>query len=269
MLKFMTGTPGSGKSYHMACKIQQLLRIRKNVISTVDINLDIVSKRGRRKIGVFKYKSLYDLTPEFFYRFAYDNHERGKESQTVVFVDECQNIFNSRDFQAKDRREWLRFFTSHRHYGYDFYLVTQNDRMVDRQIRALVEYEIKHRCANRLLWFLPITYFVVIETWYGHTTKPKIYSQWIRMRKEVFKLYDSYAMFDELEYRFGYSGKSSEVSTAALSENPFHEDAPPEIKPSASSSRRSSLSVLFGLVQNGLRLIDSLIKSSLAPSKIK
>ena len=40
---------------------------------------------------------------------------------------------------------WLSFFTQHRKYGYLVILVAQNDRMLDRQVRALIEYEEIHR----------------------------------------------------------------------------------------------------------------------------
>lgn len=203
MLKLFTGTPGSGKSYHMAQKIYFLLRLGKNVISTSDINLSLVTKNGRRKIGRFIYKPIYELSADYLMRFAANNHHRGKESQTIVFIDECQLIFNSRDYGAKDRRSWLQFFTSHRHYGYDFYLITQNDRMIDRQIRSLVEHEVKHRKVNNFLWFLPIKVFVAIETWYGHPGKHKINSQFVFFKKRLSKLYDSYTMFDDLVRDYG------------------------------------------------------------------
>lgn len=36
-------------------------------------------------------------------------------------------------------------FTQHRHFGYTVVLVAQFDRMIDRQIRSLIEYEYVHR----------------------------------------------------------------------------------------------------------------------------
>jgi len=198
----MTGTPGSGKSHSMAFHIRNELRRGRNVISTVDIDIDRVTKKGvivksRYKIGVFKYVPIYELTPEVLYRFAVRHHKKGVEGQTFVFVDECQLIFNSRDYSAKNRMPWIEFFTRHRHLGYNIYLITQSDRSIDRQIRYLVEHEIKHKKVNNYLWFLPVTLFVAVETWYGNTTKVKIRSQFILFSRSVAKLYDSYTMFDE------------------------------------------------------------------------
>ncbi|MCL2198874.1 MAG: zonular occludens toxin domain-containing protein, partial [Defluviitaleaceae bacterium] len=203
MLWFMTGTPGSGKSYSMATQIEKILKRGANVISTVDINLDILTKNGRIKIGNFLYIPIFELNVETLYRYAANNHEKGIEHQTYIFIDECQMIFNSREYSSNtDRKPWLRFFNIHRHIGYDCYLITQNDMFVDKQIRAMVEYEIHHRKINNLLWFLPMTVFSVVEIWYGHTKKPKIRSQFVRYKSRVGKLYDSYTMFDEFAKQY-------------------------------------------------------------------
>ena len=59
----------------------------------------------------------------------------------MVIIDECQIIFNCRDFGRKDRGAWVTLFSQHRKLGFNFILITQNDRMLDKQIRALVETE--------------------------------------------------------------------------------------------------------------------------------
>jgi len=202
MIKLMTGTPGSGKSHSMAFHIRNQLRRGRNVISTVSIDINRVNRKGKLKIGDFQYIPIFELTPERLERYALANHKKGKESQTYVFIDECQLIFNSRDYAQNDRKSWLVFFTSHRHYGYEFFLITQNDRMIDRQIRALVEHEVKHRKINNYLWFLPITVFVAVETWYGHQQKLKLHSEFILFRRSIAKMYDSYTLFDDLAQKY-------------------------------------------------------------------
>ena len=48
-------------------------------------------------------------------------------------------------------------------------MISQFDRLVDRQIRSLFEYEVKHRKANnfKILNMLPIKLFVAVTVWYG------------------------------------------------------------------------------------------------------
>ena len=217
----MTGTPGSGKSYSMAHSIRRLLRRGRNVISTVNINLDHVTNKGKLQIGDFQYVNIYDLTPEYLERYALRNHAKGQESQTYVFIDECQLIFNSRDYAKAGRRDWLVFFTSHRHYGFEFFLITQHDEMVDKQIRALVEHEIRHRKLNNYLWFLPLTVFIAVETWYGNSKTLKIRSEFIIYRPSVSKMYDSYTLYDELAAKY-----PDELEAHSEPEAP-HPDAPP------------------------------------------
>ena len=121
-----------------------------------------------------------------------------------MVIDECQRIFNARDWGQKGRADWLSFFTLHRHLGYDIILIAQFDRMLDRQIRALIEYEYIHRkCSNfgwkgKLLSCLAFgNLFVTVKVWYP--MKEKIGSEWYRAKKMYYGLYDTFAMFDGLE----------------------------------------------------------------------
>lgn len=197
MISFYSGTPGSGKSFHMAKDIWFKLRMGRNIISTVNIDIDMVSKNGKKRIGDFVYIPILELNPEFFYRYAYENHSKGKEGQTTIIIDEAQIIFNPREFQRKDRADWILFFTKHRHLGYHIIMTSQFDRLIDRQVRCLFEYEVKHRKINNygLLFLLPWTFFACIEYWYGN--KLVISRRFMRFKKKTAAIYDSYVMFDD------------------------------------------------------------------------
>ena len=147
MIEFYSGTPGSGKSLHVAKRIWIKLFIKKqNVIANFNINQELYNKK--KKKGMFDYITNMELTPDYLIEYALLNHKPGIENQTLVVIDECQLMFNSRDWQNKNRMAWIEFFTLHRHYGYNFILVSQMDRLVDRQIRALFEYDVVHRKIN-------------------------------------------------------------------------------------------------------------------------
>lgn len=66
-------------------------------------------------------------------------------------------MFNARDFGRKDRMEWIYFLANHRHLNFDIILIAQNDKMLDKQIRALIEYDVKHRSLSN---FNFITLFI-------------------------------------------------------------------------------------------------------------
>lgn len=197
MIYLYTGTPGSGKSLHVIKDIVNKLKSGGNVISNFPIDVDKIKvKKG--KLGEFIYKPNQDLTVDFLMDYAKNKHIKGKEAQTLIIVDEAQGKFNSRDFRDKDRKEFNYFFTIHRHLGYNVILITQADRLLDRQIRCLVEYEVKHRKINNFKFFryIPIKTFICITYWYG--VRSILEREMFLFNKKIASLYDSYALFDVL-----------------------------------------------------------------------
>lgn len=200
MIYLYTGTPGSGKSLDVANEIYKANLINKTVICNFPINEKALKKRKNKES--FIYKNNLELSPKYLIDFSKENCVKGKENQVLLIIDEAQVLFNAREWNVKDRKEWCEFFQLHRHYGYKIILVTQFDRLIDRQIRSLVEYEIIHRKLNNygfvgsLLGIVTLsTLFVRIEYWYG--MKQKISSSFYRGNKRLYKLYDSYISFNE------------------------------------------------------------------------
>lgn len=207
MIYFYSGTPGSGKSLHVARDIYIRLNRNKkypNVIANFMINKDMI----RNKKAKFIYKDNSELTVEFLLNYALENHKEGIENQTLVVVDECSVIWNSRSWMKdKDRMEWLKFFVQHRKLGYNFILIAQNDRQVDRQIRSIFEYEIKHRRVNnfKIGQLLPVPVFAAITYWYG--VNERLGVEFFTYRKKWGKFYDSYGTF-EMDTRLMEMAKS-------------------------------------------------------------
>ena len=197
-----TGTPGSGKSYHAAQDIVRRLKRPGGLICNFPVNEDFVPAKRRR--SHVEYWDNSELSAQRLVSYALEHHKIGKEGQTLVIVDECQIIFNCRDFGRKDRAAWVTLFSQHRKLGYNFILITQNDRMLDKQIRALVETEIKHRKLNNygvgglLISLTRMTWFVAIEYWYGGN-KLKLGHQMFAYHKKYAKVYDSYKLFSDMD----------------------------------------------------------------------
>lgn len=204
MITFYSGTPGSGKSLHVAEVIYKRLRyLKRPVICSFPVDLDYISKNGKKSIGKFVYLPYQDMKPEFFYDYALKNHVKGKEGQTLVVIDECQLLFNPREFGRSDRLKWIEFFTQHRHLGYDFILVSQFDMLVDKQIRCLFEYDIKHRKLNNYGFtrFLPVKSFIAVTFWY--CVKKRVTTDFFIYRRKYSRIYNSFQMFDRLEAEHG------------------------------------------------------------------
>jgi len=195
-ISLYSGTPGSGKSYNAISQIIWALRLGKMVVANFPMQFNKKElKRGFDKR--FYYMPNEKITVESLVVFAIEHGmiEAKKESQCLVVIDEAGGRFNCRESLKSDRAEWIDFFSQYRKIGYYFILVAQNDRMIDRQIRGFVEYEIVHRKINRFGPFriLPITVFVAVERWY--VIKQKVGAEFILYRKKVASHYDTYAMF--------------------------------------------------------------------------
>lgn len=195
MINLFTGTPGSGKSLDMARFIFSFNRQKKPVICNFEID-----KKKLKHPDLFFFVDNIDLTVDFLVDFAKKFYKDGKvrESSIVLVVDECQMMFNSRDWSKPDRQAWNKFFQIHRHYGFDIYLVTQFDSMIDKQIRSLIEYNYIHRKVKNFglkgyflsFLFLAPSLFVSIKYWYP--MKEKISSEFFRGRKKLYSLYDTF-----------------------------------------------------------------------------
>lgn len=201
MILLYSGTPGSGKSLHLAERIYHLMRRGRPVICNFQINMKRIPESRRKN---FHYKSNLEITPEYLQEFSRE-HFQGKkvqESRLLLVIDECQLMFNARDWSKSGRDKWLSFFTLHRHFGYDIILVAQFDRMIDRQIRSLIEYEYIHRKVSNLGWrgwflcavFASPKLFVAVKVWYP--MKEKVGSEFFKCKRKYYSLYDTYLMLE-------------------------------------------------------------------------
>lgn len=196
MIRLYSGTPGSGKSLHNAKDVINRSRFGKPVIGNFPCDL------SRFKKANYTYVPNYELTPQYLINYSM-NFFQGKtikEGAILLVIDECQLMFNSREWQQKGRNEWLSFFSQHRKYGYDITLIAQFDRMIDKQLRGLIEYEFIHRKLSNYgfggkvmsLLFGGNT-FVVVEMWYP--LKLKISSDFVHARKYYYSIYNTFGTF--------------------------------------------------------------------------
>lgn len=205
MIYLYSGTPGSGKSLHLAERLYFRIK-HQNIVAIGNFDLNIENIKGNRR---GRYISINNnrLTPHRLIKFSLDyrNHYlKGKqmpEGKFLLVIDECQIMFNSREWQMSGRSDWLSFFTQHRKLGYDIVLISQFDRMIDRQIRSLIEYEYIHRKVNnygmvgKILGLLcGGSLFVTVKMWYP--MKQRVGSDFFIGRKKYFGMYDSYKLFD-------------------------------------------------------------------------
>ena len=201
MIYLYSGTPGSGKSLHTARDIRDWLRVKRlPVICNFDVN-----PQTRNYGRLFHYRPNDQLTPDYLLDFAhrYWKGRRVREDSILLVIDEAQLVFNSRSWNASQRMAWVEFFSQHRHFGYKVVLIAQFDRMIDRQIRCLIEIEVNHRkLANfglkGLLLSLPFAGRLFIGVGYYYGLREKVSTCFILPRRAYFRLYDSYNRFEQV-----------------------------------------------------------------------
>ncbi len=233
MIFFVKGRPGAGKSLLMAEKIYRELKRGKNVIANFEINTDYFSRcRHPEKLGKFIYVSNDELTTQSYLnidpkvkQFSYINGLWGfarnfhlnnrrkdgsvKEGQTLLVLDECAGLFNSRTFNARDRLAWLDFFSQHRKLGYTVYMIAQDESQIDKQIREQFHKEIECRCVTSIKLFGKIlallcggNLFVCIRRDYTlmkpMRKKESRESARYYTGKKFYKFYDSYKLFGDM-----------------------------------------------------------------------
>ena len=196
-----SGTPGSYKSYHAVCHAIDDLRFGRNVIA--NFPMDFKSIKFKQK-GLYEYWSNEKITPENLLKFAKEHHEKDFKAQTVVIIDEASTMFNARDFGRADRLKWIYFLANHRHFNFDFILVTQNDQMLDKQIRGLIEQEIRHRAISNYNFFtflfsrLVKGLYATVEYWYP--CRMRNGGNFHKFNKRKADCYDTMALFIDTPY---------------------------------------------------------------------
>lgn len=213
MITLYTGSVGSGKSFHGVELGWDWISRKKNVIA----NFPLIFKNTKREQAKAERWTFQDeITVEWLMAKSIENGWYGKESQCCVIIDEAGIIFNSRDWQSKgsERMKWIKFLSQSRKFGYDFIFICQADRMIDKQIRGLVEYEVKHLKANNsfFLGFLSLfkfTLFLYVYRWYQTRLKSNLrfsyYKPWLAKRYDTFRTFNLDELIDYLEKL--YEGK--------------------------------------------------------------
>lgn len=234
-IDLFSGTPGSGKSLHAAKQIVEWAQAGKPVITNFEVDLSRYPKANQT------YVEDDELTPDYLLQFsrAYFAGRKltKKDEDTILLViDECQLLFNSRDYQKKDRKSWIKLFSTHRHLGYHVILIAQMDKMLDKQIRGLIEYEFVHRKlsnfgkAGKLLTVLLAgEMFTAVQMWYP--LKMKIGTKMFRAKRKYYRIYDSYAAFGEPK---PLPAPAQSADVAVHEALPQEENTAPELDPAPS-----------------------------------
>lgn len=197
-----SGVPGSGKSLFATYQIIEWLSAGKNVIANFPIDMNFFKRK--RHVGNFVYLPTDEMNPKYFIQFANEHHKKSKKAQTLVVIDEASMLFNSRTWQKADRSDWIFFLANHRHLNFDFIVIAQLDRMLDRQIRGIIETDYRCRAMKafgiigKILNFVTGGLFAAVP--YNMTTKTKTFiPHYFRLHRRKARVYDTMQLFQNME----------------------------------------------------------------------
>lgn len=195
-ITLMSGTPGSGKSLHAVAEGLDWLKLGRNLITNFPLDWH---KKLKKIKGDYQFWKNSEITPKHLIEYAKEHHKPTVRAQTLLIIDEASIMFNARDFGRKDRMEWINFLSNHRHFNFEIILIAQNDKMLDKQIRGLIEYDIKHRAlANYNFITLLISklcggLFMTVSYWYPCRAKNGVGV--FRFNRSKARCYDTMALF--------------------------------------------------------------------------
>lgn len=216
-IELYTGFVGSGKSYcatKIACNIVDAPLSNKYVIANFPIKpkkkfLHFIYK-GENKfhsLDRWIYKSNEELTVDYLIEKSLQMGWNKKEGSCLLIFDEASIPFNARTFQRADRLDWIKFLSQSRKFGYDVIFITQDARMLDKQIRALCEYEIVHKKLNNMfalswLSLFRLTVFAQVKYWNAVNARfSRGQLRLFKYSKRIASRYDTLRLFDVDEHK--------------------------------------------------------------------
>jgi len=139
MIELYEGVPGSGKSYHAICEkfLPWVKQGRRLYIAVDGIYLDRLSLFTGIELQTLEQQiTLWKDSIEVLQAFQH------VEPGSAVIIDEAQTVFRS---MQKVEPGLLRWLETHRHYGVDILLMSQDFRQMSQGVTRLIEATVKFR----------------------------------------------------------------------------------------------------------------------------
>jgi len=229
-----TGTLGSGKSLDATLQARTSLAAGKRVLCNYKIKVDDIYVNVTNKDMIiyyfnvlkyvfsskkavmpeypkahltdgFTYVDTSKITVKYLLEYYKKYHEKNKESETLLIIDEASILFNARTWNEKERLLWLKFFKYSRKMGFDVILISQSLGDLDKQIRGLFDYEVLHRKLTsykifKFLSYFKIEYFIRIYIWISINQKDR--AVFYRYKRSYKNLYDTFDLFLDIDEVF-------------------------------------------------------------------
>ena len=139
MIELYEGVPGSGKSYHAICEkfLPWVNQGRRLYIAVDGIYLDRLSLFTGIELSTLEQQiTIWKDSVEVLQAFQH------VQPGSAVIIDEAQTVFRS---MQKVEPGLLRWLETHRHYGVDILLMSQDFRQMSQGVTRLIEATVKFR----------------------------------------------------------------------------------------------------------------------------
>jgi zona occludens toxin len=219
-IHLVTGAPGAGKSYWSVRMIRSALDDGKFVATNVPLAdgwalrmarsnpfTRVIPGRSKRKAAKYLQRVMIsdDLDELFRVRL------RGKgEGRGVMVLDEAHKWLNSRTWDTDEtggkltkgeavqaRLKIVKFFSIHRHIGWDIFLVAQTATNIDTQVRDKAEFFVRLRNLRNFkvagIRIIPANVFVAIWVW-NDPSKSVLKRQSYFLSRGIARLYHTHAL---------------------------------------------------------------------------
>jgi len=210
VIYLVDGVPGAGKTYYACRRIEQDLCAGKVVCTNVALKPDWAWRvAGANPARRMNRSARNNRARELERRLLYSDDlaelfrvrtEGTAEGRAVMVLDEAHRWLNSRSWAGqKGRAEIIAWFTGHRHYGFDVFLITQYVDMVDKQVRNLVEYRVRLRNLKRERFcgvrVIPTNLFAAITELHGGKKDVNVVGRdFYRLQGRVAGMYDTHGL---------------------------------------------------------------------------
>jgi zona occludens toxin (predicted ATPase) len=191
MIVAFEGTPGSGKTYDAVREIINNLRTGRVVYTNVEgMDSPECQRFLQDHLGLddYEFKKQFHYLPDTEMIHFFNLKLR---DGALIVIDEIHKLFSSRNWRTENNQQFANWCSTHRHYGFDVYFVTQSLTKVESHVRSLVEWTYVYRKLNFLGGFSRNRY--IKYAYSGDDTTGKPLNTISRLYEEkVFKCYKSF-----------------------------------------------------------------------------
>lgn len=200
MIVGFVGTPGSGKSYDAVKKILFNLKKGRHVYTNID-GMDDPGHQENIKMMCGLDDWAFDRQFHFLKKDEVPQFWKIARPGSMIVLDEIHKVFNCRDWQSKKNLDFADWASTHRHYGFDLILITQDMEKVEKQVRSLLEWTYVYRKVNFFGGAVQRKY--ICYSFGGDETRGKPLAQSVKTYETpVFACYKSFATKDAKEVGF-------------------------------------------------------------------